>query len=406
MSSLRGASALMAGLLLLQGSSGARAQEANEQNSPAQKVAQGYNTFGFRLLANTATSNAGKNILISPAGAAFVLSMVENGARGETLRQIASALRVKEFDPGSLGAANAALLHDLSEPGAKVELRIANGIWVDKKAAIRPEFISANQKDYNAEIAPADFSDPAMVGEINSWASRKTEGKIPRFLEPPLDPRLRMILLDAIYFKGKWSTPFDKKFTQDKPFKLADEQSVQVPRMSRSGNFMYYENQTLQIVRLPYGDGDMAMYACLPKSSLETFIAGLNADTWQRAAKKMVDRKGRVELPRFKFQASFDLTGNLKALGITSAFGRKADLSGISEEPLKIDWVKQKTFVDVNEEGTEAAAVTGAGIVAMAIRREPPPFEFIADRPFFIAIQDRNTGLFLFLGAILDPRST
>jgi serpin B len=381
-----------------------RAQRAAQGSGAAEKAAQGYNAFGFELLARTGKLLPNENVFLSPAGAALALAMVENGAQGATRQQMAKTLRLEDFTPSQINEANAALMDRLSRLDPKIQSRIANGIWSAKEAQIWPEFISVNQNSYHAEVAAADFGDPQTVQQINQWASRQTGGKIKNFLEPPLDSRLRLIVLNAIYFKADWTIQFDKKLTRDLPFTLSDGRIVPHPRMSRSGSFDYYEDGDVQAATLPYDGGQIAMYVFLPKHGLDAFVQSLSSESWGRWLKSFSSRKGRVELPRFKLEKKYDFTQTLPAMGMPLAFSRGADFSGISSERLLISWVKQQTYVDVNEEGTEAAAVTGVGMRPMAVRREPPPFELIVDRPFFVALRENQTGLILFLGAIMDPR--
>jgi serine protease inhibitor len=384
---------------------GLRAQTPTPADGAAEKVAQACNAFGFELLARTARALPNQNVFLSPAGGALALAMVENGAEGATRRQMAKTLRWDGFTLSEINQANAALLDRLSNLDPKIQLRIADGIWAAKEAPIRPEFVSVNQNSYHAEVATADFGDPATVRQINQWASRQTGGKINDFLEPPLDPGLRLIVLNAIYFKGDWTVPFDKKLSRDLPFTLAGGQSVPRPRMSRFGAFDYYEDDELQAASLPYEGGKISMIVFLPRHGLGAMVQNLSAETWSRRLKSLSSRKGRVELPRFKLEKKYDFTHALAAMGMPLAFSREADFSGISSERLLISWVRQQSYVDVNEEGTEAAAVTGVGIApAMAApRREPPPFELMVDRPFIVALRENQTGLILFLGAIMDP---
>lgn len=392
------------GALLIVMTHNAHAQTPGQGTAPAEKAAQAYNAFGFDLLARTEKALPGQNLFLSPASAALAMAMVQNGAEGATRDEMAKTLRVEGLTPSQLNEADAALLDRLSDLDPKVQLRIANGIWTHKEASIRPDFTAVNQKYYHAEVAAADFANPETVQQINQWASRQTAGKINGILQPPLDPLLRLIVLNAIYFKGDWTIQFDKKLTRDLLFTLSDGRSAKRPRMSRSGTFDYYENADLQAVSLPYGGRKISMIVCLPKHGLDAFVQNLNSRAWTGLLSSLASRKGRVELPRFKLEGEYDLTGTLAAMGMPRAFNRDADLSGISPERLFISWVKQKTYVDVNEEGTEAAAVTAVGVGrAMVVRQEPPPFELIVDRPFFVALRDNQTGLVLFLGTILDP---
>jgi serine protease inhibitor len=369
-----------------------------------ENTAHAYNELGFKSLAQCRQSLPKTNYFLSPAGLALALAMVQNGAQGETLRQIMATLQVGGILPAQLNEANKALLDHLLKLDPKVKLEIANAIWISQKASIKPDFISVNRRDYDAEVSNGDFQDPATVKKINDWVSARTHDKIPSIVEPPLDPMLRLILLDAIYFKGAWLAPFDTNLTRDPPFKLGNGRSVPHPRMSHTGSYGYLEEDRFQAVELPYAGGDMSMFVFLPKGGLDEFLNKFTEADFEAALQRMRSRKGTVELPRFKLDNEYDLTGVLPAMGMPLAFTTRADFSRMSDEPLHISFVKQETYVAVNEEGTEAAAVTAIGARAMVMMREPPPFRFVVDRPFFLAIRERQTGLILFLGAISDPR--
>jgi serine protease inhibitor len=370
----------------------------------AQEVAHAYNRFGFQLLAQCRQSLTKTNFFLSPAGLAFALSMVQTGAKGDTLRAMRAALGVEEIPPAALNDANKELLARLSKLDPTINLEIANSLWLDKTAVIRPDFIAADKQAYDAEISSADFKNPATVNQINSWVSARTHGKIPRMGEGPLDPLLRLIVLNAIYFKADWTTPFATNLTRELPFTLAAGQTVLHPRMSRTGSFRYLEEDAFQAVELPYSDGSVSTLVILPKAGLDAFLGSLTAENFEQWTMRMASRRGTLQLPRFKLENEYNLKDVLAAMGMSLAFTTRADFSGISEEPLVIGWVKQKTYVDVNEQGTEAAAVTGIGMRAAGVRLEPPPFQMVVDRPFFVAIRERGTGLILFLGAIFDPR--
>lgn len=370
----------------------------------AQDAARAYNKFGFQLLTQCRATLPNTNFFLSPAGAAFALSMVENGAKGQTLREMATVLQTENLPLIELNQANKALLDRLSSLNPKIQLQIANALWSDKNAEIEPQFTSVNHDSYNAEVSSADFHAPATVNAINNWVSAHTDGKIPTIVEAPLDPALRLIVLDALYFKGDWLKPFDTNQTHDLPFILEGGQTITHPRMNRSGKFNYDEEDNFQAVALPYAGGGVNMYVFLPKGSLSALLQQLTSEQFDGAIQRMEPRQGTVELPRFKLQNDYNLTSVLKAMGMGLPFSAEADFSGISQVPLRISWIKQKTYVDVNEQGTVAAAVTGVMVGAMAVRREPPPFRMIVDRPFFLAIRERQTGLILFLGAVSDPR--
>jgi len=370
-----------------------------------ENAARAYNGVGFQLLAQCRQSLPKTNYFLSSAGLAFALSMVQNGAQGETLRQIMATLQVANIPLPQLNEANKALLDHLSKPDPKIKLEIANAIWIGQKASIKPDFISVNRRDYDAEVATGNFQDPATVKNINAWVSARTHEKIPAILDPPLDPMLRFILLDAIYFKGDWLAPFDTKLTRHLPFTLGNGQTPTHPRMSRDGRYGYDEQSGFQAVELPYAGGDISMFAFLPKGGLDEFLKTFTVAEFDASILRMRPRNGTVELPRFKLENDYDLTGVLPPMGMPLAFTSRADFGAISDKPLFISFVKQKTYVAVNEQGTEAAAVTAiAAPGAAPVLIEPPPFHFVVDRPFFMAIRERQTGLILFLGAISDPR--
>ena len=367
-------------------------------------VARAYNRLGFALLSQCRQSLAKTNYFLSPPGLAFTLSMVETGAKGETSRLIQTLLGAEDMAPEALNALNKDLLARMLELDPKIKLEIANSLWVDKSAALKADFIADDKDAYDAEVCNVDLKNPATVGQINEWVSARTHGKIARIVEAPLDPLLRVILLNAIYFKGDWTTPFATNLTRDLPFTLMSGQTVLHPRMSETGSFRNFEDETLQAVELPYSDGSVSMFIVLPKGPLDGLLSGLTLQKFERWTTQMPLRKGTLQLPKFRLSNEYNLREVLSAMGISPAFTPMADFSGMSAEPLFIGWVKQKTYVEVNEQGTEAAAVTGVGVRAMAIRKEPRPFEMIVDHPFLIAIREKKTGLLLFLGAIFDPR--
>jgi serpin B len=376
----------------------------------ARNVAGAYNAFGFNLLAQMRRSLPDKNIFISPVGAGFALAMVQNGAGGQTGEEIRQALQIDRMGAPEAIAATASLLQCLQNlnhgdgQGTKTQLEIANSLWINKGFPIKPSFLSVNQESFKAQVSGADFSAPATVPLINAWVSEHTHGTIPQILAPPLDPLTQVIVLDAIYFKSDWLFQFDPKLTSDKPFKLGDGKTPKYPRMYQTGRFQYFENRQLQAIALPYSY-HVAMYVILPKSSLSTLVNQLTPDNWKKWTAQMTGRAGSVELPHMKLENSYGLDGSLAALGIRRAFTPEADFSGISDQSLYVSSVVQKTFVEVNEQGTMAGAATVLTLTAGIHdpKKEPPPFEMIVDHPFLVAICDNATGSVLFLGAIVDP---
>jgi serpin B len=375
--------------------------------SPAlDRTARADNAFGFKLLAETRKAAPGGNVFQSPVGMALALAMAGNGARGQTLQQIAATLQLPGVAPEEWNAGNKLLLDHLLGLDPKIKLEIANSLWTQTGADIKPDFIASGRMSYRAEVAAVDFASPGTAKRIDDWVSQNTHGKITTMFDPPLPRDLRLVVLDAIYFKGAWETPFDKKLTRDQPFNLRGGQTAQHPRMSRKERMNYLENTGFQAVALPYGSRQASLYVFLPRENLDRFVQDLTPENWGTWMAQFRLREGTLELPRFKLENKYVLNGELKALGMPRAFGSEAEFSGISTDTrLCISQVLQKTFVEVNEEGTEAAAASGISIrPSLALRSPPPPFTMIVDRPFYMAIVENQSGTILFHGAIEDPR--
>ena len=375
-----------------------------------QKLAADYDSFGFQLLKAASKSYPKTNIFLSPLGAAFALSIARSGARGATQQEITRGLRLEKLPPAGIDGANEKMLDALSTLAGSLKLEIANGLWTDQKAQMKPEFIATARNFYNGEAAAADLQSPAAVGQINSWVNDHTHGTIPSIIGQ-LDPLTVMVLVDAVYFKALWNGPFGKALTLEKPFKLDGGGTIPHPRMQKSAFFDYYETSSFQLVALPYR-GSATMYVLLPKSSLAKFIQDLTPENWQKWIASLEGRAGLLELPRFNLDNDYDLIAPLQALGIRRAFqSGQADFSGIADSPLAplfVSVVEQKTHVEVNEEGTEASAATDIIVATTAAigepPKEPPPFKMIVDHPFFVVIRENLTGAMLFTGAIADPR--
>ncbi len=362
--------------------------------------------FGFQLFSEILKQDKGKNVFISPSSIAFALSMTYNGANGETRQAMAKALALNGMSVADLNRANADLKTLLENPDETVQLAIANSLWARQDVRFKPDFVQRNQQFYGAEVTNLDFGDRKSPTVINQWVSDKTRGKINEIVDS-LDPNDILFLINAIYFKGDWTQPFDKQRTTEKPFYRADGTQKQHPLMAQRGDYRYLETPDFQAVSLPYGKSRrLSMYIFLPQKStqLADFYKSLTATNWQQWVSQFRQRPGAIQIPRFKLEYDLELKKALSALGMAPAFDRnKADFSNISDVPARIDQVKHKTFVEVNEVGTEAAAVTSVGIRATSAIIDEP-FNFVVDRPFFCAIRDNQTGAVLFMGAIVDPQ--
>jgi serpin B len=332
--------------------------------------------------------------------------MVGNGAGGETKAEMQRVLKTTGLPAETLNAACKDLNQSLNSQ-TNVILSLANAIWYKKEFRLKPEFVSMNKQFFQAELGGEDFSKPESAQTINHWADKSTHGKIKQVVQWPFDPMTRVILANAIYFKGRWDRPFDKQATKDRAFNvLPGVTPKQVPMMWQHGHFNYQQGDGFQAVRLPYAGKRLQMYLFLPdtNSTPTKLLADWNADTWQnKILPKFQDQQGMLALPRFKLDYGVTLNDSLKALGMRQAFAIDADFSAMADEPLFVSEVKQKSFVEVNEEGTEAAAVTTVVMQATAVFRPEKPFEMIVDRPFFFVIGDDSTKSILFMGAIYDP---
>ena len=363
--------------------------------------------FGFKLFAQVAKQDAGKNVFISPASIGLALAMTYNGAVGETKQGMEQALEVKGMSHAELNRACAELRAALESPDPKVQLSIANSLWAKKGITFNPDFIQRNKQFYGADVTALDFSDPSAPATINSWVADKTKGKIDKIVDQ-IDAQSILFLINAIYFKGAWAAEFDKAKTREDPFNTGAGKQKRHPMMHQLGKYSYCEGKDFQAVSLPYGGGRVSMYIFLPGQSvsLDEFQKSLTVANWDAWMKQFAETKGEIAVPRFKVEYEIGLNDVLKTLGMGIAFDPdRADFSGIvqTSQNAFISRVKHKTFAEVNEEGTEAAAATSVEMSVTSVMQPRKTFRMIVDRPFFCAIRDNKTGTLLFMGSITDP---
>jgi serine protease inhibitor len=372
----------------------------------SEKLAAANNGFAFDLLKQIAKEQPRENIFISPFSISTALQMVGNGAAGETKTEMRRVLKTDGLSPEQLNTASKKLNESLNSK-REVFLNLANGIWYQKEFHLKPVFVADNQNFFQAELAGVDFTSPKSAQTINDWAEKKTRGKIKDVVQFPFAPNTELFLANAIYFKGNWSHPFDKSQTKPLPFHLSDEASKPAPMMLQHRHFNYQETDDFQAVRLGYSSKYLEMVLFLPKtnSSPQKVLTELSAGSWQDdIMPQFADREGTLRFPKFKLNYDVKLNEPLESLGMKKAFGKDANFSAISDEPLFISEVKQKSFVAVDEEGTEAAAVTGAGFAELGPIPVPqPPFQMILDRPFIFVIADLQAQTILFMGIVSDP---
>lgn len=368
-------------------------------------IAEANNALGMKLLKDLSDRKDG-NIFVSPTSLYMALAMVYSGADGVTKEEIAKVLEAKGLTSEEMNKANASLITKLASDSADIELNIANSIWAKDSYKFLDSFRESSEDYFNAEVETIDVNDPASADSINDWVAKKTNGKIDKIVESPLPGDLAAILLNAIYFNGTWQYTFIKELTEEQSFYLSDGSTSQVTLMTLQKELAYMETDKFQAVALPYGEGEMNMHVFLPaeNSSLDEFKSSLNKENWSDWMMEFELRNGTVVLPKFELEYEVNLNETLQDLGMETAFNY-VDLSKMFEESsgLFISEVKQKSFINVSEEGTEAAAVTSVAVTRSALIQEEPPFELIVNRPFFFTITDEETGVILFMGSIENP---
>jgi serine protease inhibitor len=381
--------------------------------SDLDKLATANNAFAFKLLKELSAQRPGASLFVSPYSAATALQMAANGAAGQTKTEMQQVLETSGISTTALNEASKAAASLLNPKDTNVILTTANALWYRQGAAVKQGFIEANQKFFSATVKALDFGNPRVAEAIiNQWASEQTHGRIAGIANGMIDPVYTdLILANAIYFKGRWLDPFDVKLTKERLFHPAAGTAKKLPMMEMSKKFIYRKGSGYQAVRLDYLGYDLSMYVFLPDvgSSPAKLLQIMNGDNWRRVTMPGFNqRDGLVVLPKFRFENTLELNPALKAMGMKSAFNStsvkpSADFSGMFSDPHYISEVRQKAFVEVSEEGTEAAAVTGIMVLSGGIELNPPkPFEMVVDRPFLFAIVDARSEMILFMGVVND----
>lgn len=368
------------------------------------EVVESANKFAFDLFVPIITGEKGaENMMISPFSVTSALSMTLNGAGGETFNAIRHALRYDGRPIAEINETYQKLMKDMVPVDPRVILEIANSVWVEKKLTVKQPFIDLLKTWYLAEAKNIDASDPGAVKMVNGWIEDKTHDKIQKMLVS-LDPDLAMLLINAVYFNGKWRHQFDKDNTSEKPFFITPDSHVPVPMMFQHESLAvtYANNSTL--IELPYGQGNYSMVVMLPDegftaADVAIAITPENWSTWMTGLKQGITEVN-LSLPRFKYEYKRTLNDDLTALGMGIAFTGGADFSNISDEDLMISRVLHQTFIETNEEGSEAAAAT----VVEIVRTSMPMITTVnINRPFLYFIRETTTGTIVFMGLVTDP---
>ena len=362
------------------------------------EVISASNRFAFDLLAQA--NRAGDNLFLSPLSASMALGMTMNGAAGETWNQMRDVLGFGSLTEEEINASYGSLIELLVGLDPAVETAIGNSVWTRLGFPVHADFLDSVRDAFDAEVAELDFADPAASVRINEWVRAATQGRIEDIVPAMIPDNVVMYLINAIYFKGSWTFQFDASDTRTEPFHLDDGSTRTVPLMTLRRELQYQENSRFQAVDLPYGGRAFSMTVLLPQQgvSVDSLAATLDPEAWEGIVDSFRETDLLLFLPRFRLPYERTLNDDLAALGMVDAFDHRADLSRLSPvDGLWISEVKQKAWVDVNEEGTEAAAATVVTIVESA----PPTVR--ADRPFLFFIRERLSGTILFAGKLAGP---
>lgn len=358
--------------------------------------------FAFQLYKHILQANNGENVFVSPLSVAMVLSMTYNGAATETQRAMAEALQLQNLSIEDVNRSYAALKNMIEQTGFNVELRIANSLWGRKGVQFKSDFLEKNKQYYDALVTEIDFADKQAAKTINEWVRNQTKGKIAEIVDANIDPLTILFLSNAVYFKGEWTKSFDEQNTQEKEFTLLDGSTKMVPMMLQNGDYEYFKGESFEAVQLPYGNERFGMTVFLPdaNTSLDQFHQLLNGQQWEEWVAHFETAPGTIQLPRFKMEYKIQLNDVLKAMGMEVAFSEDhANFEHMVDSPPNafVKEVRHQSFIEVNEEGAEAAASTSVGM-----HSPQEAFNMQVDRPFFFTIQDYETGILLFMGSITD----
>ena len=363
--------------------------------------------FSYEIFRNTVAFDDEENVIISPLSISMALSMALNGAEEETYEEMREVMHLHAMGKKEINEAFKSLIELLTDLDPKVTLQIANSVWHRLSLPVKEDFLERLTIYYGAKVQELDFADPASVDIINDWVSENTEGLIETIIDEIPDEMV-MYLINALYFKGDWLRPFDTDDTRPRDFRLEDGSSVQVDMMRQESRFATYFSDEVQMIELPYGDSLFSMTVLMPNDPempidrfVEESLSAENLNNW-RLNLSVGSRDVILQLPKFELEYEIEYNEILKAMGMELAFdGWEADFSGIADvspQNLFISEVKHKTFIRVDEEGTEAAAVTSVGI---GITSMPP--SIIVDRPFVFIIHERESGTNLFMGKVKNP---
>jgi len=375
-----------------------------ELSAIEKKVTAADNNFGLKLFRQIISSATNKNIFISPLSVSMALGMAYNGADGETRTEMHNMLEFGDLTAEEINKSYRSLINLLSSADPDVTFEIANSIWYRTGFSILSEFLQLNTTYFDAVVQALDFNRTDAADIINGWVNEKTHEKIPTIVDSPIDPYTVMFLINAIYFKGTWTYEFGPENTLDVPFYLKDGNQITCAMMNHKATHGYYANDRLQIADLTYGEIGFSMTIILPNAELDvdSVAADLTTENWEQWTNNLTETEINVFLPRFETEYEIGLIPTLQALGMVQAFNSsQANFDKINPDyDLYISNVKHKTYVNVDEEGTEAAAVTSIEIGYTSVGNE---ITFRVDRPFIFALREKSSDTILFIGKIMNP---
>ncbi len=424
MNGLRTILLVMAGIACVGCATGGQEEEVEVRPVAREMVVNGNNQFALELYSKLRGGE--ENLFFSPYSVSTALAMVYAGARDATAEQMARALRYptapevlsdlgmaeEPMTPEEFAAAFGQIMRDLNEQGSEeaYELRIANALWAQEDFDFLDSFVEFVESQYEGRVRNVDFvaATEQVRQRINAWVEEQTNGKIQDLLSPgTVDVMTRLVLTNAIYFKGDWARQFQEERTQEAAFTLVGGQTVQVPMMNQRAEFGYAQTDELQVLRLPYVGEELSMIILLPSEAdgigrIEQKLSRGNLEDW---VNRLGEREVIVSVPKFEMTSKFSMQGVLRSMGMARAFSDDADFSGMTgRRNLFLSAVIHQAYIDVNEEGTEAAAATGAVMKLTSVGPDRTPV-FRADRPFIFMIREDTSGSILFFGRVMNPQS-
>ncbi|MGC1205456.1 MAG: serpin family protein [Flavobacteriaceae bacterium] len=366
-----------------------------------QQIVTSNNDFAFSLFKEIAQNETENNFMISPVSASLALSMIYNGSAGDTQQAFTNVFNYGNTTLEETNIVNQNIIDNLTYASSGTTFEIANSLWVKNSFPINETFLEANKTYYFAEVQNKDFSDPKTLETINNWVSNKTNGKIPKILNE-ISSNAVLYAINALYFKSDWKYHFKPEDTKKLPFQLDNSTVKQADMMTMEQNLKYFSNTVFSSVLLPYKNDKYTMTLLLPNpdKKVNDIIAIMDIENWTNWQNKHSDKNIKITLPKFTFSYEKTFNTALINLGLGIAFTENANFSGLSDIDTQISFVLQKTFIDVNEKGTEAAAVT---VGAIETTSSGGLQKFLLDRPFLFTVTEKETGSICFIGKVGIP---